>query len=534
MKSTRSRSEQVRYGWGAGVLGMAAVTLGAMALMPIALADDGGPGPSEARLSYVDGQVQIAQGNQVLAEQAPLNAPLVAGTSVTTGQDGQAEIQFQDGGIARIAPNSSLTLTALPEPGGQGDIVLENGLGYFELQDGSTRVHFGDSVATAGGLTVFRVDRDKPPGALAVFSGNIHLEQGETLALDLHGGESVELNASDLSQYNLAESIEPDSWDAWNSDRDQALSAESAEQTPATNGYPNSDNPAWNDLNANGNWYNVPGEGEIWSPYEASNPYWDPYGEGSWVWAPDNGYVWASSETWGFLPYQCGAWNYFGGFGWGWSPGLMGGCGAGWWFGGYPGAHIIQGSPGYRRITRPNPRYPGSHYPHPPIAVNRHTYAVAESLPSRDRNTPVRIAGSTVMPVRAQTFRQSFDGGTNENMNHSAPAYSGYRFMGQQSLGEAPRTPAPAVRNSRPAYTPPAAAYRGTGIPNYTAPSRGYNYTPPSRSYNYTPPSRSPSYAPPSRGYSYTPPRASSGGFSGGGGMASHPAGGGGGGAPRR
>ena len=35
------------------------------------------------------------------------------------------------------------------------------------------------------------------------------------LSLDLHGGESVALNAADPNIYNLAETIEPDSWDAW-------------------------------------------------------------------------------------------------------------------------------------------------------------------------------------------------------------------------------------------------------------------------------------------------------------------------------
>jgi hypothetical protein len=73
---------------------------------------------------------------------------------------------------------------------------------------------------------------DTPPGGLAVFSGNVHLQvanssAGPTVSVDLHGGESITLNAADPSQYNLAESIEPNSWDAWNSDRDQALTSRS-------------------------------------------------------------------------------------------------------------------------------------------------------------------------------------------------------------------------------------------------------------------------------------------------------------------
>ena len=104
-----------------------------------------------------------------------------------------------------------------------------------------------------------------------MFSGNAHLEGGAS-PLDLHGGESVALNGTDPSNSTVAETIEPDSWDAWNSDRDQELSAAAADQTPATEDLPDSKNPAWGDLDANGNWYDVPDQGYVWSPNEATNP----------------------------------------------------------------------------------------------------------------------------------------------------------------------------------------------------------------------------------------------------------------------
>ena len=159
-------------------------------------------------------------------------------------------------------------------------LSLETGLGYFEVQGagqagqpgqgGSIRIRFGDSVVTAGGFSVLRINLDNPPGELAVFSGNAHLERGSGLAVDLHGGESLALNGADATKYELTESIEPDSWDAWNSDRDQMLTSEASSKTGATKGFADSSNPAWNDLDANGNWYDVPGQGNIWSPYEAS------------------------------------------------------------------------------------------------------------------------------------------------------------------------------------------------------------------------------------------------------------------------
>ena len=172
-------------------------------MSPAARADDTPQVVSAARLSSVDGQVQISQGNQVISDQAVANAPLFEGTRVTTGDDGRAEIQLEDGSVARLSPNSSLTLTALHGQGGAGDseISLDTGLGYFELRGagrgGTIRIGFGDSVVTAGGFTVVRISLDNPPGELAVFSGNAHIERGSAMTVDLHGGESVALNGAD-------------------------------------------------------------------------------------------------------------------------------------------------------------------------------------------------------------------------------------------------------------------------------------------------------------------------------------------------
>lgn len=313
--------------FGGGLLGLAALALGAGILSQAVRADDAAQPARAVRLSNVDGQVLISQGNQVIADRAVANAPLFEGNRVATAEDGRAEIQFEDGSVARLSPNSALTLKVLSGQGetGEAEIVLQSGLGYFEIrgggQAGAMRVRFGDSVVTTSGFTVLRINMDLPPGELAVFSGNAHLERGQRLTVDLSGGESVALSDADATHYDQTESIQPDSWDSWNSDRDQMLTAEAASKTGVTKDYADSSNPAWNDLDANGSWYSVPGQGNIWSPYVAANAGWDPYGSGYWMWTPRFGYIWVSGNSWGYLPYQCGDWNYYDSFGWGWSPG---------------------------------------------------------------------------------------------------------------------------------------------------------------------------------------------------------------------
>jgi hypothetical protein len=139
-------------------------------LVPHLQAEDAGNAARAARLGFVEGQVQISQSNQVLASPALVNTPLFEGTQVVTADDGKAEIQFEDGSVARLSPNSSLTLTVLRGQNGPGEteMALESGLGYFELQSGSgashMRVRFGDSVVTASGFTVLRIQLDNPPG----------------------------------------------------------------------------------------------------------------------------------------------------------------------------------------------------------------------------------------------------------------------------------------------------------------------------------------------------------------------------------
>ena len=380
-------------------------TLTAVAVLALTTCAAAQPGERAARLSDVDGQVQLSLNNQVLASTAPANTPMFEGTRVTTADDGRAEIQFDDGSVVRLSPNSSATLSVLRQQGTgmQTELQLENGLAYFELQgmpsSGSFLIRFGVNTVSASGFTVFRLDMDNPPGALAVFSGNAHLENQASLALDLHGGESARLNPGDPTNYILSESIEPNSWDAWNSDRDQQLSAQEAQRTQATTNVPNPANLAWSDLDANGNWYNMPGQGYVWSPYAAGASGWSPYGCGYWV-MTQYGYAWASCEPWGFLPYAGGAWGFYDGLGWAWSPG-----GGGWWWNtGVWTPTVVSSSFHYSVPKRPHggPIAPGHGNPGQTptvVAVNRF-HSDGNVTPIHPRGIPVTIAGTTVQPLR--------------------------------------------------------------------------------------------------------------------------------------
>jgi len=520
------------------VLGLAILSAAAMT---VRADDESGVAPARAvRLSNVDGQVQVAQGGELLADHALANTPLFEGSQIQTGDDGRAEVQFEDGSVVRIPPDSSVTLSVL-KPGGETEMVLDNGMAYFELQDGSQggamRVRFGVNVVTVSGFTVLRIRLDDGPAEMAVFSGNAHLDATTGASMDVKGGESVALGS-----YNLSESIEPDSWDSWNSDRDQALTTADVGTTPATSELPNSSNPAWSDLNSSGTWYNVPDQGYVWSPYEASNPGWDPYGMGYWMWTPAYGYVWVSGFPWGYMPYQCGAWNWYDNFGWGWAPGM---CNT-WWGGGgwifnvgyMPVWYRLPYRPHYPRPRSPNPvaggtvtklRPIGLRPVAPVITVSRNEPSGTTILPPRVPNHPVQIGRVVGQPVGPTPPR----GGEGPGMSfHHVLPVSTKPLNGPPTAGANPGSGSGSGGTTRPIYTPQPGS--GTSRPVYS-PAPGTGAPRPAN-----PPAAQPGAGRPATPV-YTPPRANPGGGSSyrpapsaphpsGGGSTSHSSGGGGGG----
>src|SRR5690349_12788196 len=102
---SREVAEMRGHRWIVSLLAFLATTALAVAQAPDTTA--------VVRLSYVQGAVKILQHDQTLFDQAQANMPLLAGYAVATGQDGQAEVEFTDGSVARVTPNSKLRLDRL-------------------------------------------------------------------------------------------------------------------------------------------------------------------------------------------------------------------------------------------------------------------------------------------------------------------------------------------------------------------------------------------------------------------------------------
>lgn len=359
------------------------------------------------RLSDVEGKVQIFQGDDVLFDQAQPNMPAVEGMRLVTGDSGRFEIEFEDGSVARVTPDSSIRLNQLRRNAdGSTVTAIEalTGLSYYEFNSrgGQYSVRFGSDTVTPVQNAVFRVALDVAPTQVAVMHGAVHVDDGLGLALDVHPSQTFQTDPQQPGEFTIAQNITADSWDQWNSDRDQTLAQLETSQTTARASSGNPDNPAWNDLDYYGNWYNLSGYGQVWSP-AGVGANWDPFGVGAWGYYPGSGYTWISGYPWGWWPYHCGAWDFLDGYGWVWIPGNCGWgfYGSGW----YPYVPVWRVPPGYIPPLRPHGgpiHKPGQPRPVNLVAVNRGSQF---SEPFQFRNgskpepRPLTFAGKTIEPV---------------------------------------------------------------------------------------------------------------------------------------
>jgi hypothetical protein len=428
------------------------------------------------RLSYVQGQVKILQGDTTQFDQAQANMPLLAGYTLSTGEDGQAEVEFTDGSVARVTPNSQLRLDTLPSAEARNEpteVTMVSGLGYFELNTANGqrfKVHFNAAVAQPVTNSIFRISLDNAPD-VSVLAGTVRASVNGAFDQTVEEGGSLHFDADNASNVATA-AIQGDTWDQWNQDRDNQIAQQAQQQTSARETSGASNEPGWDDLDANGDWYPAEGYGNVWVPNDQPAG-WDPYGNGYWADYPGWGNTWISGYSWGWLPYHCGAWNYWNSMGWGWVPGQ---CGLGW----QPTITVWNTPHGWRQPPRP---IPGGHIG--PPSVGRHLLAVNHGplLPTRGitnhHTQPVRIDGQRVdpLPVLENPGRFSYQG------THTAPVGRSYGFAGNGGNGVRVQTP------SQLPIRPTQGSAPSGAKPPITAPTRPvFRPAPPSGSRPMMPP----------------------------------------------
>jgi hypothetical protein len=301
---------------------MVGLVLAALAVVPVHTQTQDGASDDlkrgVARISFLQGDLSILRGDSGEWVAGAVNAPLETNDRISTGMNARTEIEFDSGDILRLGGGADVTLTDLEA--NRYQIAIGHGMATFRVlrasssdieidtpnvsvrpsKVGSYRISVsdnGDSQITArsGDIEIFT-----PRGSQWVYSGQTMLARG---------------TASD-PEFEIVQAGALDDWDRWSDSRDRPIANSPSQRYVPPGVY------GTEDLDANGNWVNVPPYGNVWQPTVAAG--WAPYQAGRWVWLDWYGWTWVSYDPWGWAPYHFGRWFFAPGFGWCWYPGAIG------------------------------------------------------------------------------------------------------------------------------------------------------------------------------------------------------------------
>jgi hypothetical protein len=268
-----------------------------------------------ARISLIHGNVSTQRGDSSEWSAAQLNAPLVTGDRISTGDQARTELQLDYANILRLAEHTQANISNLTRS--QIQIQVGHGMAnYTVLRNSDT-----DAEIDTPNVAIRTERRDSSFRILVTADDHteVLVRRGEVEITTPQGGTRVGENQfitirgmGDQTQYRIGEAPARDDWDQWNSDRDHLIH-NSISRSRTNDYYVGSQ-----DLDAYGSWRDVPDYGSVWVP--SVDAGWAPYRAGQWVWEPYWGWTWVSYDPWGWAPYHYGRWFMYDGA-WAWWPG---------------------------------------------------------------------------------------------------------------------------------------------------------------------------------------------------------------------
>jgi len=273
-------------------------------------------------------------------EVAVLNLPLTAGDTILTPYGRRCEIQFDTGTILRLDENTELTLEtlladSLSSKQKMTNLVLERGRVYvmykrytgrevFQIKTPKTAVKLDhNSVALIHARNDYGTDVRVLEGKVYVMFGpedildfttaKVKKEQQLTITADNHIITNDYQNDADFM--------------AWNVDLNENFAEYHEGKTfipKAIQRYPEAVFYfAQKYSNLYGEWVYDRMYGYVWRPFYNDyypNGTWQPYYYGHWR-RLDGELFWVPAESWGWVPYHLGIWQWDKERGWLWIPG---------------------------------------------------------------------------------------------------------------------------------------------------------------------------------------------------------------------
>ncbi len=271
-----------------------------------------------ARLSVVQGDVNVRRGDNGELVAAVTNAPIMAQDHLQTSPGSRAEVELDYGNLIRLAPNTEVGFADLEYHRYQLQLAA-GAIIYRVLRDSGAQAEIDTpSIALRPeGQGEYRIS------VLNDGTTEISVRSGQAEIFSPHGSEQLAAGRTVLVRGNPGDpEFQPayeaprDQLDDWSATRDRELMASQSYRyvSPDINGA--------QDLDAYGNW--VPSQyGQVWEPSDTSAD-WSPYSDGQWSWQPYYGWTWVDAAPWGWAPYHYGRWFWNGGHRWCWWPGSIG------------------------------------------------------------------------------------------------------------------------------------------------------------------------------------------------------------------
>jgi FecR protein len=277
---------------------------------------DNGAGAGVARISLIAGSVAVQRGDAATPSAAVINAPVLAGDYLTTGDDSRAEVQMDGGTIVRLGGNVQMRLTRLD--GDARAIQVAEGTVELRLMRGTE----GRADIDTPSVTV----RPRLSGSYRVsVTGDgrtlVTVRSGDAVIVTPQGDRSLTAGSTLVAQgpasnpsITTQTAVALDEFDRFNQDRDARY-----ERALADEKYVSRDIVGADDLNTYGRWAPDSTYGQVWVPANVASD-WAPYRNGRWVWEEGFGWTWVGYEPWGWAPYHYGAWYRSPAYGWCWYP----------------------------------------------------------------------------------------------------------------------------------------------------------------------------------------------------------------------
>jgi hypothetical protein len=256
-----------------------------------------------ARVAWLTGESSLQRGDdpdhwQPLA----VNVPLTIGDRVYASPTGRLELEAP-GLRAFLAPGTELATLNLTEDVQQYSI--SQGTATFRLShrddEDVIEIDTPNAAITLEVTGLYRISVDEDGNTrVSVRRGEARVAAGGG-EVSLRTGEEMHVDGLDAPEYDVFALSVADSWDRWVDSREKRQHAVTAYD------YASEDILGASDLDAYGQWQDVPEYGHVWTPAKVDAD-WAPYRLGRWIWQDPWGWTWVSDEPWGWAPYHYGRW----------------------------------------------------------------------------------------------------------------------------------------------------------------------------------------------------------------------------------